>query len=66
MYETNEGGERHCHKIHITVKYEKAGRNLNLSIEKSGITQPLFTSYNNVVIGKDSLEFLIKQSYCRW
>ena len=64
MYETNEGGERHCHKIHITVKYEtELGRNLNLSIEKSGITQPLFTSYNNVVIGKDSLEFLIKPEH---
>ena len=64
MHETKQDGTKHCHQILISIDFEtQVERNLNLSVEKSGVTQPLYQSYENVIVGKDSLEFLIKPDH---
>jgi hypothetical protein len=61
IYEQHEGGECRCHVIHLTIGYDtEVSRNINLSVEKTGVTQPLFQSYGNVVIGKGTLSFLLR------
>ena len=63
IYETHSDGSVHCHVIHLTINYEtEEEKNLNLSVEKTGVTQPLFKSYSNIVSGKSSLSFLIRPS----
>ena len=63
IYETHNDGSVHCHVIHLTINYETdEEKNLNLSVEKTGVTQPLFKSYSNIVSGKSSLSFLIRPS----
>lgn len=61
IYETHEDGEVHCHTMHLSINYDtEIERNLNVSLEKIGLTQPLFQSFENKVTGKGTLNFLIR------
>ena len=47
--------------MHLSINYDtEVERNLNLSLEKIGLTQPLFQSFENKVTGKGTLNFLIR------
>ena len=60
----DQDDEMSCHTLHITISYEtKMERNLNLSVEKSGITQPLYESHGNLVTGRGYKNFLIRSKH---
>ena len=59
--ETNQNGSTSFNTMHLSIKYStEVERNLNLSLEKIGLTQPLFQKLENKVIGNGVLNFLIR------
>ena len=64
MFTSETDGTKHCHTLHVKISYEtQTEKFIHVSFEKTGVTQPLFQSYENLVIGKGSKEFLIRDRH---